>query len=302
MQLCAPDAIQLGFVTKANGEPIAPTKNSSIDLTIGVILKKRPDGSVAEYDTACTLEPQETVYLISSEYLDIKGGHTAYVFLKNRLSQKGVLAFNTGIIDEGYKGCISTLVTNLSRNPVDLHAGTEFFRVVIHRFDCTDENSLTPQRHEFEIGKYTEYRKLDLFHFPKSFLDQERIKAEINQEVKSISTSSSLKNLSFVIGGVALLFAILTVFTPMIQGYFSIPTARETQAAYLEIAGLKSSQAQMEKEVSEYRRQEGELTNQLADYRERLRDSLLRIGELEKSFSELERKGESNSLGVGSAP
>ncbi|MBV2125001.1 MAG: hypothetical protein KUF75_07615 [Candidatus Thiodiazotropha sp. (ex Ctena orbiculata)] len=287
MQLCAPDAINNGFVTTEDGGQPQCKKNSSVDLTIGTILKKGTNGEVEKHESGCTLEPQETVYLVSKEILNIKEGHTAYVFLKNRLSQKGVLAFNTGIIDEGYNGCISTLVTNLSSRRVDLPDGLEFFRVVIHSFDC--ESAHRAKRTESpDVEKYIERRRLDLKHFPDSFLDRGKIQQEIYSELKSISTAWSMRNLTIAITAIGLAFAIFTAFIPYIQGFVSVPNAKDAQAMQSSIAMLVSKQEQMRLEVDRERQRSEKLLQELADQKSKLDVSVERVKELENKLRGVE--------------
>ncbi len=127
MQVSATEAITKRMVMDRAQKPLS-VKNfegcSSIDLTLRTVLhrsntgKKIKDGeSFIEGVTESYhshIEPQETVYLISEEFIRVPAGYVAYVFLKNRFSQRGLLAFNTGIVDGGYNGPIATLLTNIS--------------------------------------------------------------------------------------------------------------------------------------------------------------------------------------------
>ncbi|MDV7398303.1 hypothetical protein RZS08_43265, partial [Arthrospira platensis SPKY1] len=92
----------------------------------------------------------------------------AYVFLKNRLSQKGLLAFNTGIIDPGFEGPVSTVMTNLSREAILLSShgeNSKFFRVVFHKMTLAGELTSNEKR-IYSYADYRKYRVSDLKTFP----------------------------------------------------------------------------------------------------------------------------------------
>ncbi|ELS5808513.1 hypothetical protein ACXYUJ_20060 [Escherichia coli] len=115
MQISAQKAIEYGFVCDRNNNRITTdhSNKSSVDLSIREILFKDEKNQVRSLGRTL-LKPQDSAFVISEEILHVPEGFIAYVFLKNRLSQKGFLALNTGIIDSGYNGPISTLLINFS--------------------------------------------------------------------------------------------------------------------------------------------------------------------------------------------
>ncbi len=127
MQLSPKKSIDEGFIlsrdrTKINELEFNKYYNSSsVDLTIRDILVKDNKDKI-RCVSSYKIKPQETVYLISEQIIRVKPGYVAYVFLKNRVSQNGILALNTGIVDGGYDGPISTIVTNFSNAEVSLSA------------------------------------------------------------------------------------------------------------------------------------------------------------------------------------
>lgn len=279
MQLSALEAIKLGSIELPGGIEPQPRKNCSLDLTVGLILRKSENGDVEEESFAYTIEPQETVLLISTESLHIKEWHIAYVFLKNRLSQQGILAINTGIVNEGHKGQISTLATNLSEKPVDIQVGTEFFRVVVHRFG-TDLNgprvSIQRQRagadpdlddEEALRAHFIKEKKYELKKFPNSFMDREHLKNEINEEVRNSTLPLSVRNLTIAVSFIGLLLAIFTIFAPHLQSYLSVPSGREITEALGGVLSIKNQHSFLEQQIEQNETEAAALRDLLAEVR-----------------------------------
>lgn len=158
------------------------------------------------------LEAQETVYIVSKEELDVPPGYVAYVFLKNRFSQKGFLAFNTGIIDGGFRGPISTLATNFSSKTIELGVAPlntdKFFRVVFHKIDLPLDEFTDVGSSSYTREDYMNYLKSDLRSLPKYFLDREKLRKEIDASLNSKALNVSFKNLAIIFG---ILSALITL-------------------------------------------------------------------------------------------
>src|SRR5260221_11534428 len=108
MQMAGKDAERKGFVL--NARPGAANA-SSYDLTVAKIVI----GGKA-YDPPKAVAPQQVVILISQEVIKIPPGHLAYAMPKNRLCNEGILCLNTGIVDPGYEGPLSTIAINFSNS------------------------------------------------------------------------------------------------------------------------------------------------------------------------------------------
>lgn len=221
MPLKSKDVIRLGMVKSRDGSALDESKYSnetSVDVTIRDVLKKNRKGEIVPA-TGAVLEPQESAYIVSEEIIHVPKGYVAYVFLKNRLSQKGLLAFNTGIVDEGYGKPISTLVTNLSNEatPIPLNDGNDrsFFRIMFHKVTEHDqtldslEYKALPSDLSLVYDDYLSYRTKDLQRLPSSFLDPDKIQEEVHKELVG-----KLASLSFTKMGVLLTFAaVILTFT-----------------------------------------------------------------------------------------
>lgn len=233
MQVSTYNVIKDGFVLNRDCEkimvdslPAEIITNSSYDLTIRDIISSTDGNNESvSYQQDFLLKPQQSIYLVSEEYIRVPKGHVAYVFLKNRFSKKGLLALNTGIIDENYYGPISTLVLNLSREEQPIDAThpekNKFFRIVFHKI----EDELWSYDAEFpkeelkeDYGQYTNDRVSELKKLPDTFLNNEQLKAEVSNEIEGKISKISIERLMF---NVALLGLVFTFFSIGRDYYFS---------------------------------------------------------------------------------
>jgi deoxycytidine triphosphate deaminase len=222
MQISPQNTLDQGFVLDRNGQLIKDSNyfehkfSSSIDLVIREILVKAENDTVTSV-TSYIVKPRETVTLISEQRVSIAPGYIAYVFLKNRLSQNGILALNTGILDGGFTGPISTIVTNFSSRPVSLASLTpsnrgidtihkSFFRVVIHKIELTEEEINKVKKSNYTYEKYRSMKERDLDSLPNFFLDptkqQHEMKLDFDQkisDIKDVNFSKYLAIAGFII-------------------------------------------------------------------------------------------------------
>ncbi|TKG37384.1 hypothetical protein FCV85_01050 [Vibrio sp. F13] len=271
MQIKTEDAVRLGFVLDENREPLDHTPyvgKSSFDIELKEILTKDDHGHTVGQPSIDKLSPQDSAYIISKQYVRVPKGYVAYVFLKNRMSQRGLLALNTGIIDQNYFGPISTLIINLSKLPASIpdHAAIDdvsFFRIVFHKIDSNtpiDEDSLDFPSEDKAYGyqQYVSYRKRELTALPKTFLNadeiEQRIKYEVTQKTKDFSFNKLL-------GGAALLAFLLTLVPLGRDALFawqfdfnkiterSIKNEYEAKMLKLEIDSLKTEIIELKKSI-----------------------------------------------------
>lgn len=222
MQISAQKAIDNGFVCDRNNKKIKVdhSHKSSVDLTIREILFKDENGVVKSRDWAA-LKPQDSVLIISEEILHVPEGYIAYVFLKNRLSQKGFLALNTGIIDSNYNGPISTLLINFSGEEENLPMSNDlvdkvFFRIVFHEIEKPvnpQPPSTAPKVYKVKekYDSYRSYRFLELSKFPKTFLEPKVLKEQINRELTEKLTGLSLTRIGLMVTIVGLVISLVPV-------------------------------------------------------------------------------------------
>lgn len=217
MQLSAFDAVENGFVLGFENQKLNPFDyrgKASVDLEIKEILVNiDEDGHLVKSYENYVVNPQETVCLISKERIVVPENHVAYVFLKNRLSQKGLLAFNTGIIDPGFEGPVSTVMTNLSREAIQLSCNGEnskFFRVVFHKMTFAGELTRNEKR-IYSFADYRKYRVQDLKTFPIHFLDPNKIKNQVDKSLSEKAGIISGRRMAFLSLVLTALLAILPI-------------------------------------------------------------------------------------------
>jgi len=229
MQLDSKEAVRLGYVRDKVGNLLNSAdynKVSSIDITIGEVLYKDKDGNITS-GKHTIIRPQESLVIISNEIIHVPSDCVAYVFLKNNLSQQGILALNTGIIDADYVGPISTVIINFSNVNADIPSGItknekDFFRVVFHKIDSTTTASLSPlalPNVNFSQQDYEDYKNKkinSLKNLPKTFLEPSFLKQKIQDELFSKLSDFSMIRIGLVIGALGLCFTIL----PMAKDYF----------------------------------------------------------------------------------
>lgn len=227
MQISNTNAIRSGMV-KRQGDILNHKDyagKSSIEVSVGTVIYQDSEDKKRiklEDETYC-LEPQETVYVVSEETIHVPPGYVAYVFLKNQFSQQGLLAFNTGIIDGGFNGPISTLVTNLSSKKIELGEGktVEFFRIVFHEIDMSDiEKSKVKIRDHCDIKEYQIYRKEELSDIPKYFLDPEKLKKKIDDSLNDKAQIIGVRKLTALLGVLSVFVVVLPIISEPVYDVF----------------------------------------------------------------------------------
>lgn len=253
MQLDALKTIALGFIRDKNDSPLNPsnyTNKSSIDLTIGEVIYKDKKGNIRP-GVGTSLKPQQSMLIISEEIIRVPDDHVAYVFLKNRLSQRGLLALNTGIIDSGYIGPISSLVINFSNVNAEIPSGRstaekEFFRVVFHKIDSSaSQTSPIQVSTSYTASEYSDYKQKaikNLENLPKTFLEPTYLKEQIRNEIFDKMSELSLFKLGFMITVIGLIFTLFSVGKDYFFGMqYDLKDTISNQAKYeLQIENLNS--------------------------------------------------------------
>lgn len=227
MQISSQDAVSYGFVRDRENNLLAKnyTGKSSIDLTVRQIIFKDDSGKLCTLESTY-LKPQDSVFVISEETIHVPDGFVAYVFLKNRLSQRGFLALNTGIIDSKYSGPIGTLLINFSdiqeRLPIsDKDEDKFFFRVVFHQIgdlpaNFTLSNSHVNSSPEKKYNTYHFFRSEELKQFPRTFMQPSILKDQISKELTEKLSSVSITKIGMMITIVGLLISLI----PLARDYY----------------------------------------------------------------------------------
>jgi hypothetical protein len=138
-------------------------RGSTYDLTIGSLIC--PDGkAVSEY----VIPPQGMVKVISRERVAMPLDRIGYVLVKTALCNKGILALNTGIVDSGFEGKLTSTLINFGKNEQYLSTQTAFSRLTVHRLDSP---STTETVKVSDIAVGTTAKEQVLSYLSASFLD-----------------------------------------------------------------------------------------------------------------------------------
>jgi dUTP pyrophosphatase len=98
---------------------IAPKKAHSDDAAIDLFIQN---------DT--TIPPHSTAYLRAGAKLDLMPGFAGVVFSRSSTPMKGLGLFTT-MIDPGYKGEFSSVITNYTDDPITVYKGERFGQLML---------------------------------------------------------------------------------------------------------------------------------------------------------------------------
>jgi deoxycytidine triphosphate deaminase len=149
-------------------------KNSSYDLSIGEIFPVGDEGAKlrgASEIKSYVVRPREAVWLLSKEEFDMQSNTSGLAYLRTTFTRKGLFALNTGVIDPHYKGPISTILLNFSKEKIEVHKGEKFFRIMF--FEHDDVSDWKPKKDEsMAVDPYRkELAHIALNHYSPNFLD-----------------------------------------------------------------------------------------------------------------------------------
>lgn len=109
--------------------------NASYDLRVGNILTV--DG---EEKLTHKIEPNSMIVVVSKEKICLPDNRIGHAFIKTRLSQRGIMANNIGIIDSQYNGYLSTVLTNFGKKPYEINEDDHFLRITVSKFKKPKDN------------------------------------------------------------------------------------------------------------------------------------------------------------------
>lgn len=176
-------------------------ENASYDLRIDKIITVR-----GKEKDEIEIKPNGMAVVTSQETVELPPNIIGHAFVKTRLSQKGIMANNIGIIDPGYKGPLSSVLINFGKNAYHLKKGDVFLRITFSEFTSPEEGIKLKygpfKRKEYETNKRSEA----LDYLGNAFVDiEESIKKKVNSTTTKMAT-----NLGLWIAGFSLLFAGIT--------------------------------------------------------------------------------------------
>lgn len=215
-----------GFITNFHQPDGSST---TYDLRIGVIIvptKENPFGYAKptrdgrkKFDApgeTVELPPKGIAWLVSLEDIILPNNVTGHVNLVNALSRKGILAFNTGVIDPTYSGPVSTVIINFSSQSRNLTVGHRFFRITFSQHAAVQKTVVGLDR-----SKYVEQLIEESRSFPATFLDLESISKDTDEAIQNKLNEIIPKILSmfiWTIGFASLITALFAFFIHLLGG------------------------------------------------------------------------------------
>lgn len=197
MPLTGPEAANLDLVVSTDGVSSRP---ASIDLRVGCIIIKGK-----EYRTSVTIKPQQMFILVSNERVKVRAGLVGYAMPKTSLCKEGILCLNTGIVDPGYDGLISTTAINFDQDSFTIAPGDPFLRLVFHRLRGAGATGLAEPGLSTSDSAYIKEAKNNSKQFPGTFLD---IPGQIETITKKVLGRQT-----------AVLMLVLTIFTVLFAAW-----------------------------------------------------------------------------------
>jgi len=204
MALTGHEAVKKGFVIDSDPKSVRP---ASYDLTIGSILIE------GESHAGASVKPQQTFIIVSKERVKVPAGFVAYAMPKTRLCNTGILALNTGVVDPGYDGPLSTIAINFSESHKPLCAGTPFLRLVFNSLEgerSGDEDLVVAESDQKRIERSKE--------FPETFLD---VPGQTEPFVRKVADEALGKQTNFfllILAGATVIFALWNIGAYVLLG------------------------------------------------------------------------------------
>lgn len=229
-----------GLITDAQDECFTKV---GYDFTVGEIYVPRDgDGVVGKIVEEYEVPAQGVVVLFSRECITMPEDICGMAMPKTALCDDGILVFNTGVVDPGYKGKLSGTTVNFRKTPFTIRKGQRFLRVMFEKVIPAKPNEevvAPPQaipQQEYET--YRDRKVLRAQEFSHTFLNIPATVALVSEKV----VKKEKDNLLWLIGVIAVLFAIIqivTAFSPnAIEWYRTTGINSQIEAQQREIKTL----------------------------------------------------------------
>jgi deoxycytidine triphosphate deaminase len=132
-------------------------------------------------ETDWNIDVNGLVVVISKEKITLPNDVVGYAHIKTSFSQEGLLAINTGIIDPGYEGHLSTVLINYGRKPHKIKINDEVLRLTFHKINHNPQ-TLPATGYKFRnLQEYTNSIFRASSNLSKTFINEEKIIQESNK-------------------------------------------------------------------------------------------------------------------------
>ncbi|MBP1631396.1 MAG: hypothetical protein H6Q15_2289 [Bacteroidetes bacterium] len=172
-------------------------KNASYDLRVDKIISV--DGKILE---SFQIQPNTMVVIISKEKIELPYNIIGHAYVKTRLSQKGIMANNIGIVDPGYVGPLSTVLINFGKEPFQIDQNVAFLRITFTTFNTPTANCQL-EYGTFERQAYEKDRRIEaMSYLGNSFINIDRIFSKLKTDLIKLGGKIVLV-LSLVFAGIS---------------------------------------------------------------------------------------------------
>lgn len=230
---------------------------ASVPLTIGTLITNGKE----IYNGKIMLPPQGMIMAVSNEVFDLKDKQViGYTTVKNALSRKGIWALNIGIVDAGWRGPISSILINFSKQEQELETGDEFLRITFHAYQPLPVSTIdsfvsTPSHKQLssidlnnEIKSYIKNRKPEF----RAMMDEKFLMlGKLKDELTGSITTAILTRFAAVAFVITAISAGLTVWDKMFtdekpQEYYEKLITQSNQNLIKENEALRDKQGALE--------------------------------------------------------
>lgn len=178
-------------------------------------------GNNGEYIKVCDsgtiiIKPQEMFIVVLKEYIKMPNNCYGIAYPQTRLCRKGIHVFNTGLIDPGYNGYLSTSAINFSNEPVKIDIDDVYLRLMVHKsYKNYNEESIDIAKSDVNIEeeyvKYVKDRIDEAILYPQTFLDIENQIVKHSNTISDKITQKSTNRMLLVFSVIALTFTLITL-------------------------------------------------------------------------------------------
>jgi len=211
MQLRGQESVRGNFIRNASTSTM---RTASYDLSVGTVIETDDNQITHEYTCEFAIEPAQMCVIVSKEKVCVPDGFVAYALPKTTLCRRGLLTLNTGIIDPGYDGLISTTAINFSLKPIEIRPGDGFLRIVFHELK-PDTTSAPPEHVCPSDDEYYKSRLAEAGHYPRTFLDIPNSLRKFSSEIKSDIFSAATRRFQLYVALIAVIFTAANIWLNM---------------------------------------------------------------------------------------
>lgn len=131
------------------------------------------------------IKPNSMVVVVSKESVVLPSNIIGHAYVRTRLSQRGIMANNIGIIDAHYNGHLSSVLVNFGKEPYEIKEDDTFLRITFSSF-ITPIIDVPLRYGPFSKETYLNERKSDAMdHLGNSFINIDTVVHAAKQQINS---------------------------------------------------------------------------------------------------------------------